>query len=200
MHQNIKLYFSLLVAVIILAAGCGRSTSQTTTQKTPKVEEEKQHEMIKDDVSKAELSEGGIPPLRKADPETPDTVIMLQKTSCYGKCPVFIATILSNGTMNYTGKRNVEKVGHYTAKIPKLEIRKIDRELMRVNILKFADHYPLDRQDIVDISNTIIYTQFDGENKRIFINHGAPDELKRLINKIERILEEANWERGNSNH
>lgn len=200
MYLNIKFNIALLGIVMMLALGCGRNTSQTTTQQTPEAKEEQKQEMVKETMEKGELPEEDFPPVRHQDPESPDTVFMLQKTACYGKCPVFTATILSNGTMKYTGKRNVDKVGQYTSKISRIEISKIDRELKRVDILSFAEHYPLDRQDIVDAANTIIYTQFDGESKRIFINHGAPDELKRLINKVERILEEANWEKGNSNH
>src|SRR5687767_7228751 len=47
----------------------------------------------------------------------PDASIRLQRTSCFGPCPVYTVTIDSRGTVTYDGEEFVRVVGRRTAQI-----------------------------------------------------------------------------------
>ena len=57
--------------------------------------------------------------------QSPKIIISLEKTACFGKCPVFKIIIYNNGEGLYNGKKFVKKVGEYDLKVSKREIDKI---------------------------------------------------------------------------
>ena len=54
-----------------------------------------------------------------------DVVIKLQRTSCYGPCPIYTVTIDAVGNVNYEGAKNVRVVGHQSDRIPLSGVRAI---------------------------------------------------------------------------
>ena len=46
-----------------------------------------------------------------ADASPHDTLIVLERTMCYGSCPVYEVAINGNGTVLHNGMRNVEREG-----------------------------------------------------------------------------------------
>jgi Domain of unknown function (DUF6438) len=48
-----------------------------------------------------------------APPEGEVTEITLERTPCFGSCPVFAMTLHPGGTADYFGKMHVAKLGHY---------------------------------------------------------------------------------------
>jgi uncharacterized membrane protein len=57
-----------------------------------------------------------------------DTLIRLQRTSCYGPCPIYTVTIDAGGTVTYEGERSVRVVGRRTAQIETSTIARIAGE------------------------------------------------------------------------
>jgi hypothetical protein len=49
----------------------------------------------------------------------PDSLIRLQRTACFGPCPIYTVTIDARGTVTYEGERSVRGVGRRTALIDK---------------------------------------------------------------------------------
>ena len=47
----------------------------------------------------------------------PDASIGLQRTSCYGPCPIYTVTIDARGMVTYEGERFVRVVGRQTSQI-----------------------------------------------------------------------------------
>jgi hypothetical protein len=46
-----------------------------------------------------------------------DTVLVFQRTPCYGTCPAYTATIFRSGKVSYTGERSVPVMGQHTFSI-----------------------------------------------------------------------------------
>ena len=52
-------------------------------------------------------------------------IISLEKTACFGTCPILKIEIYNNGTIVYNGIKHVKKIGIYNLEIEKQEIQKI---------------------------------------------------------------------------
>jgi TonB family protein len=57
-----------------------------------------------------------------------------ERTPCFGKCPSYRVEVLSNGVITYVGKRNVERIGTFKAKLSLAQ---------RKQVLKAFNHYKL---------------------------------------------------------
>src|SRR5690606_29799811 len=58
-----------------------------------------------------------VPPI-KAQITASDAVITLERSACFGACPVYTVNILEDGTVTYEGQRHVSVIGKQTGEIP----------------------------------------------------------------------------------
>ena len=52
-------------------------------------------------------------------------IISLEKTACFGTCPILKIEIYNNGAIVYNGIKHVKKIGIHNLEIEKQEIQKI---------------------------------------------------------------------------
>ena len=123
-----------------------------------------------------------------------NTLIKLQKTRCYGKCPVYTITIHGNGQAIYFGKENVGKIGKYEKKLEQTEIGNLIKAFEDANFFEFKDEYTA---KITDRPTTYITYTVNEKTKRIRDYYGAPAELKKLEKMVEVIANSEGWDRVN---
>lgn len=108
-------------------------------------------------------------------------IISLNKTACFGTCPVYKIKIYNNQSAIFEGVKFVEKEGSYNFKISKKEINTILNKAKKINFQKMEDEYI---ELITDLPTTYIMIN----NKQIKDYYGAPKELKELEEIIENIF------------
>ena len=108
-------------------------------------------------------------------------IISLNKTACFGTCPVYKIKIYNNQSAIFEGIKFVEKEGSYNFKISKKEINTILNKAKKINFQKMEDEYI---ELITDLPTTYIMIN----NKQIKDYYGAPKELKELEEIIENIF------------
>jgi hypothetical protein len=108
-------------------------------------------------------------------------IISLNKTACFGTCPVYKIKIYNNQSAIFEGVKFVEKEGSYNFKISKKEINTILNKAKKINFQKMEDEYT---ELITDLPTTYIMIN----NKQIKDYYGAPKELKELEEIIENIF------------
>jgi len=108
-------------------------------------------------------------------------IISLNKTACFGTCPVYKIKIYNNQSAIFEGVKFVEKEGSYNFKISKKEINTILNKAKKINFQKMEDEYT---ELITDLPTTYIMIN----NKQIKDYYGAPIELKELEEIIENIF------------
>src|SRR6266436_731523 len=83
------------------------------------------------------LAVGLAAPALAQEPDVPpDASIRLQRTSCFGPCPIYTVTIDARGTVTYEGERSVRIVGRRTAHIDKAIVAAL---LARAESIRFFD-------------------------------------------------------------
>ena len=113
--------------------------------------------------------------------QSPKIIISLEKTACFGRCPVFKIIIYSNGEALYNGQKFVKKVGEYDLKVSKREIDKILSKAKKIGFNNLKNEYS---ERITDLPTTYIMIN----NKKIKDYYGAPSKLKDLEKMIENIV------------
>ncbi len=128
-------------------------------------------------------------------------VITLERTPCYGMCPVYKLKVFGDGTVVYEGERFVNVTGRQTSKISQDKIKELIDEFYRIGYFSLKESYT-EKCDIrgcmqvTDLPTTITSITIDGKTKRVKNYFGAPEKLDELENKIDDMAHSKMWVEG----
>ena len=120
--------------------------------------------------------------------------ITLERTACYGFCPVYTLTIQGDGTVVYEGEDFVKTRGRVEITIPAEKIDQLLEEFEGIDYFALNDNYK--ERTITDAPSVITSITVDGKTKTIEHYHGdlnAPEGLTRLEDKIDKIINTDQW-------
>jgi len=90
-----------------------------------------------------------------------NVVITMERSVCFGTCPVYKLTIFGNGNVVYNGEKFVKVVGEQTTKIPEDKIRELISEFYKTGFFSLKEKY-IEKCDIrgcvrvTDLPTTIV--------------------------------------------
>ena len=117
-------------------------------------------------------------------------VITLERTVCYGPCPVYTLRIDSTGTVSYHGGTYVAAVGDRTGKIDPAKFQDLLQQFQKIGFFQLRDEYTA---MITDMPTTFIGLTQDGKAKRIRDYYKAPPELTELEHSVDRAANVHQW-------
>lgn len=130
----------------------------------------------------------------------PGPAITLERTPCFGSCPVYTVSVSSSGVVTYEGRANVRRIGVDTVQVPVKQVEALLIELERAGYFTFADRYALSeptcRRYSTDSPTAISSATFRGRSKRIVHDYGCggvPGALAVLENRIDEVLGSSRW-------
>lgn len=169
------------------------TTSTTTiTKEEPKKVEESIEEQMKNEKHPNEGEEYYKMVQKKL---SEDAVARIQKTACFGRCPIYTMTVYKDGRVEYFGKKFVEKEGRYTAKADQALIAELLEKAEKTEFFQFNDVY--DKEAITDLPSVI--TSIKGEEgfKTVVNRFNGPKELAEFQNYFEAAFEKLKWTKVN---
>ena len=112
-----------------------------------------------------------------------DTVLVFQRTPCYGTCPVYTATIFRNGKVSYQGERFVPVLGQHALSLDQPTVAAMLDEARRINFNGLAHSY---HANVSDQPATVITTYLPGQKRyQVTAEHGAaPQPLQGYIDYL----------------
>jgi hypothetical protein len=127
-------------------------------------------------------------------------VITLQRTPCFGSCPVYTLSVSPSGQVVYEGKAHVRRLGAATAQIPKQRVDALLVEIDKAGYFGFANRYtsaePACGRYATDSPSVISSATLNGRTKRIEHDYGcgaAPGALVVLERRIDEVLGSSQW-------
>jgi Domain of unknown function (DUF6438) len=120
-----------------------------------------------------------------------DTLIRLQRTSCYGPCPVYTLTIDARGTVTYEGERSVRVSGRRTARIDTSKVARLLASAERIRFFEMRDAYRvIENPDgtstlVTDLPTTFVSVTVNGRTKTVEDYVAAPDALTEFEREID---------------
>lgn len=141
-----------------------------------------------------------VPPLRDSVDVAVKPAITLERTACFGGCPVYRIAVSPSGQVAYEGKTHVRHVGAAINEIPKQRVDALLRELENAGYFSFANRYtagePACGRYSTDSPSVITSVTMNGRTKRIEHDYGcgaAPGALVVLERRIDEALGSAQW-------
>jgi hypothetical protein len=116
-------------------------------------------------------------------------ILSIERTPCFGACPVYTATLYENGLLMYNGKRFTHSIGCHYAIISPSEIKKLRGWLEDDGIFLFKDKYPEEDVAPTDLSSCLLFYR-KGKIEKAIVDRGweTPENLQNVENKIESWL------------
>jgi hypothetical protein len=133
-------------------------------------------------------------------PTVPDDLIVtLERTSCFGECPIYSVNIDALGNVVYNGTKFVRVDGRQTGRIPPSRVAAIAETAERIGFFELHDRYRSIRNpdgtttEVTDLPTTFVTITRDGRTKRVEDYVGAPDGLRQLERQIDEAAHTKQW-------
>ena len=118
-----------------------------------------------------------------------DILITIERGGCFGECPVYSATIFSDGTVVYDGQHFVKVEGTRTHKIAKERIEKLITAFEKAGYFDLKNEYRVDENGIsvTDMPTTTTSFNYNGKRKQVVDYYHSPKKLIDLETEIEEL-------------
>lgn len=118
-------------------------------------------------------------------------LVEFARSACYGNCAHYYVAVNTDGTVLYTGKRNVERMGVYQYTLTKKEYTDLYKSLEKANLYQFDEIY--DGQILDGQVTRVTYHGKDG-TKKIATKRQYPGSLKGIVDELDMISnKESGW-------
>ena len=124
----------------------------------------------------------------------PTPAITLERTACFGRCPVYTLAIFPSGEVHFEGKANVHQMGAATGKVPREQVDQLLSEIERAGYFSLADRYaaaePSCGRYATDAPTVITSVRVGNRTKRVVHDYGC-GSVPGLLTVLERRIDEA---------
>ncbi len=125
------------------------------------------------------------------DAEVIKSYVVLQKTSCYGKCPEYTFTLFDDLTCVVDAKRFFKVEGLKEGKISKEQMEAVKEKIKAIGFFNLKNSY--DNELVQDIPPTYVSVSNDTITKNIKSRYGSPKGLIELQEMLEKIVNSVEW-------
>ena len=126
--------------------------------------------------------------------EAPRSVsITMERTPCFGSCPVYRLDVDGTGKVVYEGRGFVKERGRKEATVRAEDVQALAREIEAAGFYTLRDSYP---PDATDNASVITSVTIDGKTKRVehdLSSRSAPASLKALYQRIDEVAGSKQW-------
>ena len=139
------------------------------------------------------LAACGSPPVGAPLPEMPARGIRLERTACFGACPIYVVTLDSGGGARYRGEMYVTNVGTYTGTFDPAVFATLTARLHEAGFSLMQDRYSV---PVTDLPAMILTVSFADTTKRVWdYGDAGPAVLDSLAKSIDSLVATISWRR-----
>ncbi len=123
------------------------------------------------------------------------TQIGLERSPCFGECPVYTAVINASGRVEYHGRMYVPRLGTYTGKISLYEFRCLAQFVSVTRFWEMESYYDFRNSVVTDCAAACVLVATESHRKLVS-NYGdsGPPELWAIAGLIDLVLASVEWE------
>ena len=130
-----------------------------------------------------------------ADKPPPHVLVAsLERTACYGWCPIYKIAIYRDGTLEYHGERFVKQRGDATSRVSQAQIAALDELFAHAHYFELDDKYTA--YDVTDAPSEITSYRLGTQQKTVEHYDGdtkAPAILGKIEDGIDKIVGIDTW-------
>jgi hypothetical protein len=132
-------------------------------------------------------------------PASEDVEITLERTACFGTCPVYSVRISGDGDVHYVGREYVRIVGPAERRISTGAVQQLVDIIQKVGYFDMAEEYRYligpdgSRGVVSDLPTTTTSVRIGSRTHRVVDYVGAPEGLHDVERAIDRTAGTAEW-------
>jgi len=144
--------------------------------------------------------------LAQEKPIPDDTLITLERTVCFGACPIYKLTISADGTVTFEGRQNVKVKGLAKSRINRDDLRNLIAAFEAASYFSLNDSYETQKDGCPEVwtdnPSAITSLRMNGKTKTISHYYGCqagsgtsiyPNGLTYLETTIDQIVGTDKW-------
>jgi Domain of unknown function (DUF6438) len=132
------------------------------------------------------------PPVIKPPPPKPhphEVLATLQRTACYGTCPIYVVTVYRDGVVEFDGEEYTKTKGKATGQITLAQVDAIEAVFVDHHYTSLLDSY--EKMAVTDMpSANTSYRSLDGHVKHVAHYLGTSSDVPNSLSTIEQALDE----------
>lgn len=118
-----------------------------------------------------------------------EVILSMERTPCYGDCPVYSIKLYSNGLLLYNGEKFTDKTGCFYGKVSDREINQFNTYILEAGFFDLENKYPAKDRAPADLPNCILYFKSGNREKKIEDQHWeTPQTLKTIEKKVDSLI------------
>jgi hypothetical protein len=117
--------------------------------------------------------------------------VSLERTPCFGRCPVFKIKVYASGFATYEGLNFAEKMGLYSYRFSQTDLDRIYKMAKAIDYFELESEYNDPR--VTDLPSTISEIKLNDQAHRVNARMGTPQELKDFHENLGIMLNERDW-------
>lgn len=108
--------------------------------------------------------------------------VKIERTACFGRCPVYSIEVFANGKVVYNGVRNVNQIGQQTKKLSKQQTTQFFKKIEQHKLSVLANQYTEKASDLPRLHETFIIRK---KTKRIQNAQAGPSYLTAIAVEVD---------------
>lgn len=121
----------------------------------------------------------------KASEIPSDFALSMERTPCFGTCPVYKIEINNTGTLTWTGIRFTEREHIWSRQLSSDEMKLLWQEVQRSGYFEMAAEY--DDPSLSDAPSVLMELQGNGKNHKVKDRVRGPEALRQLESMIDTL-------------
>lgn len=116
--------------------------------------------------------------------------IAMQRTPCFGPCPVYKITLHGHGVLIFDGRENVATKATIITSINPEKVQQLLTQARALGFFSMQNEYTA---NITDLPTTITTITINGKTKKVVDYANAPQNLKTLEHLIDQTANTNQW-------
>ncbi len=120
-----------------------------------------------------------------------DAVARIQRTPCFGRCPIYTLTVYEDGRAEYFGKNFAQREGMWTADVVPELMEQLMVYANEIGYFELKNIY--DKEAVTDVPSTITSLRTTEGLKTVVNRFNAPEELRRFEQYFDALFKGVEW-------
>lgn len=118
----------------------------------------------------------------------------IEKSYCFGKCPVFTLHIYNSGYAVYNGTANVNLMGRHTSTLTREQMISLIDKANEINYFELKDVY--DNEGVTDLPSATTSIVINGQRKAVKRRYDYPKSILTFEAAFDDIIKRLRWNPG----
>ncbi|MFN8286163.1 MAG: DUF6438 domain-containing protein [Chitinophagales bacterium] len=129
----------------------------------------------------------------KPDTKNPENngklLLTMERTPCFGGCPIYEIKVYESGLLLYNGKRFTPKTGCWYTKVSKADIKALKAVFHMEGFMEMDAEYPRGKKAPVDLPGCVLTYYYNANEPKKVTDKGwdSPEPLKRLQARVDSL-------------